>query len=36
MKTIVLLLMAAAVISISGSTSLAYAAEDGAAGSSDS
>ena len=28
MKTIVLLLMAAAVISISGSTSLAYAAED--------
>lgn len=35
MKPIVLLLLAAAVISISGSTGLAYAAED-AAGSSDS
>ena len=36
MKTIVLLLMAAAVISISGSTSIAYAQEGDAAASSDS
>ncbi|MGY5141872.1 MAG: ATP synthase subunit C [Nitrosopumilus sp.] len=36
MKTIVLLLLAATVITISGSTSVAFAAEDGAAASSDS